>query len=191
MQTPLNYSAISEWSLPLSPNGYYQVPHTIYDYIRDHLGYRFELQSATFDSSIPLGKTLKLSFTLINYGFSTILNPRQVYGVLVDSGKQRIVVQSLFEGVDPRRWQPYLPGDPTYTPLLHTVNSTLSIPVSLPSGPYLLGIFLPDPHMTVPHSASFSVRFANSDTVWWTDTQNNYGVNMVGTVTLSQTISIA
>jgi len=184
LQTPLNYSAIDYWTLPLSLDSYTKVPHTIYDYIRDHLGYRFELKSAVFDSA-QIGKNFKVSFSLINYGFSTLLNPRNVYAVLVDSAKQIIAAQSLIQGVDPRKWQPYLPGDPSYRPLLHTISSTFLVPPTLSPGSFLVGIFLPDPRMTVPHSASFSVRFANNDTVWWTDSQGNYGINVLGTVQLS------
>jgi len=187
MITPLNYSAISYWNLPLAPD-YDSVPHTIYDYIRDFVGYRFQLQRASYDSPASIGKLFSYSFNLVNYGFSTIHNPRQVFAVILNAANNTIVAQSLITA-DPRRWQPYLPGDPSYAPLIHTITGSFIIPPSLQPGSYLFGIFLPDPHMKIPHSASFSVRFANSDTIWWTDPQGNYGINILGKVSLQAGLS--
>eukprot|EP00658_Telonema_sp_P-2_P063555 TRINITY_DN5230_c0_g2_i1.p1 TRINITY_DN5230_c0_g2~~TRINITY_DN5230_c0_g2_i1.p1 ORF type:complete len:201 (-),score=64.15 TRINITY_DN5230_c0_g2_i1:51-653(-) len=58
MSAPLNLTLLQNSRLPIS-DAYTQVPHTGYEYIRDHLGYRLELQAATFPSivSIPTGQS--------------------------------------------------------------------------------------------------------------------------------------
>ena len=42
----------------------------LFDYIRDHLGYRLELQEATFPINISTNGTFKLTAELINRGFA-------------------------------------------------------------------------------------------------------------------------
>ena len=46
-----------------------------FDYIRDHLGYRFEVMAASFPSSQPREQALSLSVQLVNRGFAVLHNP--------------------------------------------------------------------------------------------------------------------
>lgn len=77
---PIDPMFIKQENLPMS-DSYFEnehgkyVPRSYYEYIRDHLGYRIELQ----DADISLcGKTVTAKIRLINRGFSAPVNPRPV-----------------------------------------------------------------------------------------------------------------
>lgn len=164
MRTPLNVSHLFYDKLPISP-AYAATNHSGYEYLRDHLGYRLELESATWPDVVALnlasGSTTStpmmmhpftFSATLRNWGFAAPVNPRPVYLVVMSPDKRRILWRS-HSLADPRDWQPYTPGDPFYTPQRHRFGATnLTIasanvekycpgskPCALP-----LGLYLPD-----------------------------------------------
>jgi hypothetical protein len=109
MQTPLTEEEVRAAKLPVS-DGYFEdasnndVPRTQFEYIRDHLGYRIEMQRATFPDAMPVGGKLAVEAELINRGFSVIHNPRAVYFTLTDA--QGRVVEFPVKDADPRKWQP-------------------------------------------------------------------------------------
>merc|ERR1712070_144291 len=111
--------------LPLS-DAYSASPHTGYEYIRDHLGYRLELQAASFPTAVSAapGKAFILDFSaqLVNFGFAAPINPRPVWLVLLSANNSSMVYKSQDSIADPRDWQPFMPGDPTFTPLVHTLG---------------------------------------------------------------------
>lgn len=72
-----------------------------YEYIRDHLGYRLELQSVKFGLN---GTSIAVTAKVINRGFAAPQNPRTFYFVLLDENNQ--VLQRIPSNVDWRNWQP-------------------------------------------------------------------------------------
>jgi hypothetical protein len=157
MHTPLNVDFVQKNRLPLSPS--YLLPAsssasfsssssasaaapvgvTVYQYIRDHLGYRIELVSLNVVGNATIIIRLK------NYGFSTPVNVRILSVVLIDRNSSRIVWNATthdVNGGDWRKWQPYAPGDPLRTILTHTFASTGS--VVFPIGTYDVGVSLRD-----------------------------------------------
>ena len=54
MQTELDVGRLVRDRLPLSAGYALGCNHTGFEYVRDHLGYRLELQSATFPKRLPL-----------------------------------------------------------------------------------------------------------------------------------------
>ena len=93
---------------------------------------------------------------------------------------------------DPRDWQPYVVGDPTFTPSVHRFHaSNLTVPIAtLTSGTAVLevGLFLPDTRMekavAAGVGAAYSIRLANADTAW-VDVPGEGGVNVVGELTVA------
>ena len=51
----------------------------VFDYIRDHLGYRIELQEMTAPAVLLAGQANPVEISLINRGFSTLFNEHPVY----------------------------------------------------------------------------------------------------------------
>ncbi|NLC59097.1 MAG: DUF4832 domain-containing protein [Armatimonadetes bacterium] len=183
--TPLTEAQVREAKLPLS-DGYFRdgagavVPRTQFEYIRDHLGYRLELQQATFPRSARAGGRLPVTIELVNRGFSTLHNPRPVLLALVAGDGQ--VTELPVNGADPRRWQPFEPGDPDYQPLTHRVAAEVRLPANLRPGTYRLGLWLPDAYTSIRRDARYAVRVANRDVPWWTNAQGEYGINVLGEI---------
>eukprot|EP00038_Savillea_parva_P003016 m.120027 g.120027 ORF g.120027 m.120027 type:complete len:703 (+) comp11042_c0_seq1:3-2111(+) len=213
MRTDLDVVQLVRNRLPISP-AYASVPHTGYEYVRDHLGYRLELQSATFPRVLPLdcrtttaahaaSTTTRSSFvfnaSVVNWGFAAPINPRPVLLVLLAADNASVVWTSPQSLADVRDWQPFYPGDPTYTPLEHTFGTVVdTVPSTIPGctkgtpqGCVLpIGLFLPDARMDnlarhADQAQAFSIRFANhEDDVGWVVLPGMGAVNVMGSVTV-------
>lgn len=185
MQTPLTEAEILSAKLPLS-DGYFkdasgnETPRTQFEYIRDHLGYRIEMQRVTFPGVINTGGELAVEAELINRGFSTIHNPRPVLFVLIDIDGR--VAEFPVRDADPRKWQPYQPGDADYKPLTHKISIKSQLPDSLKPGCYQLGLWMPDAYGSLRVDPRYAVRFANQNVPWWTDADGGYGINILAHV---------
>jgi hypothetical protein len=185
IHTKLNVERLRQDRLPIS-SAYAAIEHTGFDYIRDHLGYRLELQWAALPTVIECGKIFNFSATLVNWGFAAPINPRPVLLVLLSADAKRIVWRSAASLADPREWQPHLPGDPTYSVIEHTLSSSEVMPnISHSSGTLLpLGLMLPDARMgtlaaTTEVAAAYSIRLANED-MGWVALKGEGAVNIIG-----------
>lgn len=189
MKTPITIEQVTDADLPVS-DGYFQdsdgnpAERTQFEYIRDHLGYRIEIQRARFPEIVPAGKTFTVEIDLINRGFSTLINPRPVRLVLIDLKGD---VQANQEtDASPREWQPFRPDDPGYAPLTHTIRFQIELPKDLPPGSYMLGLWMPDAAEGLRKDARYSVRVANRDVPWHIGAGNVQGVNILGTVAVAK-----
>jgi hypothetical protein len=183
MTEPLTEAQVTAAKLPLSDQYFRDVygqalPRTVFEYIRDHLGYRLELQRATFPATAAPGQTLPLRVELTNRGFSAPHNPRPVFMVVVTPDNQ--VIAQPIENADPRLWQPFAPGDAEFAPLTHTLTAELALPATLKPGWYRLGLWLPDASASLRHNPAYAVRLANGDTLWWSDPAQRCGINLIG-----------
>ena len=161
-------------------NGDY-VPRTVFEYIRDHLGYRIELKSAIVPRNAVPGKGFKATVKLVNRGFASPINPRPVYLVLI--GKDDVYTMARTE-TDVRKWYPCEPDDRKILSPLHTLQfETRSFPeVSL--GNYKIGIWMPDNRESLRGDARYAIRVANREVPWWVGPKNRYGVNVIGDITV-------
>lgn len=187
--TPITLAQVNEAKLPVS-NGYFQdtqgneVSRTQFEYIRDHLGYRIELQKALFPREMKATDKLDVNIELINRGFSTLHNPRPVYLVLIDDN--RCVAEFPLGEVDPRKWQPYTPGDESYVPLTHVVKASVNVPQGIAPKWYMLGLWMPDAYERIRKDPRYALRVANGDVPWWRDGAGQYGVNVLGSVRVTE-----
>ena len=159
-----------------------ELPRTQFEYVRDHLGYRIEMQRATFPKTVSRDEELIIEADLINRGFSAIHNPRPVYFVLIDADGR--VTELPVENADPRKWQPYSPGDENFEPLIHELSIRSKLPDNIKPGWYQLGLWMPDASETIRKDSRYAVRFANRDIPWWTDDNGRYGANILGSIQL-------
>jgi hypothetical protein len=49
----------------------------------------------------------------------------------------------------------------------------------------MLGLYLPDADAAIADDARYALQLANRDTPWWTTADNRYGVNILGTVRIT------
>jgi hypothetical protein len=66
MRTPLDIQRLRQDRLPISP-AYAAVQHTGFEYVRDHLGYRLELQWAQFADTITPGAPFSFRAGIVNW----------------------------------------------------------------------------------------------------------------------------
>ena len=183
--TPITGRQLEKARLPIS-DGYFEdiigqpVQRTQFEYVRDHLGYRLELREAAFPAEITRGDNWRVSLKLINRGFATPINPREVRLLLVS--REGKVAAEIPLACDPRRWQPYRPGDPDYEPLVHNIDYVGRVPENLPAGEYSLALWLPDPQASIRPRAAYAIRLANRDVSWWQTPEGQYGANLFGVV---------
>jgi hypothetical protein len=165
-------------------DGYFEDTHgmnatrSAFAYIRDHLGYRLELAAAAFPSFINTSNVLGVELRLYNRGFSTFVNPRPVWLVLLDGQAQ--VRAEWFTGTDARAWQPWTPGDPQYGVNLHRVTAKVRMPPLLRPGQYRLALWLPDGSDRLQRDSRFAVRCANRDSRWLITPDKRHGLNVLG-----------
>lgn len=155
----------------------------VFDYIRDHLGYRIELQSLQMPEKLKTGKENLVNLSLINRGFATVFGEHPVCFVLID---EEGMITEFPTTANPVHWQPFQPNDSTYTPLLHSVDASLALPASLAPGTYKLGLWIPDASERLMYNPRYSIRCANGDTDWWISKDGAYGVNILTDVEVRQ-----
>ena len=161
-------------SYPYSPDYFYNnTPRSAFEYIRDHLGYRLELVELRYQKDNGSG-VLSLEADIINRGFSTLINPREVYFVLVNQAENKFI--EIPCNFDCRKFQPYLPGDKSYIPLRHTVSAEYHFDTPL-SGKWELALWLPDEMPTLHKRSDYAIRLATH--LNWREI-DGYGLNMLG-----------
>jgi len=189
IKTPITAEQLANAKLPIS-DGYFKdtfgndVTRTVFEYITDHLGYRLEMQKATFPAIMQINDELAVEAELINRGFSAIHNPRKVYFVLIDTDGK--VCDFPIKGADPAKWQPFQPGDEDYKPLIHKLEIKAELPQEIKAGYYQLGIWMPDAYDSLCMDPRYAIRFANRDVPWWVDIDGRYGVNIIGIIEITK-----
>lgn len=120
--------------------------------IKKRLGYRFVLQSASFPKIVAAGQKMNFSIELINRGYASCYNPRQVKIVLRNSttGQQF----SIDTDADPCTW---------YSGNIK-LESAITVPSTVTSGEYETFLFLPDKSGSIDDRPEYAVRLANNDT---------------------------
>lgn len=186
-ETPVNIDFLKENKMPVS-DAYFlnkdgsKAERNVFDYIRDHLGYRIELQEMTAPSNLSFSGSNVVEISLINRGFSTLFNEHPVYLVLIDEADN--VCYADLTNTNVYTWQPYQPGDDQCVPLIHKIKSELKIPANLNKGTYRLGLWIPDGSDRLKYDNRFAIRCANGNVDWWISKDRKYGINILAEVTL-------
>ena len=171
--TPADPGALADGGLPIS-DGYFfdsagnPVLRSYYEYIRDHLGYRFELQRIDLPETVSLSERISCNLLLINRGFASPVNYRPVFLLLEGDAHSRFIIP--FD-TDVRRWYPAVPGDAN--PLEHRITLAVALPPGISPGHYQAGIWLPDAAEALRNRPEYAIRFAN-------DLEYRDGINFIG-----------
>ncbi len=154
-----------------------EVSRTAYEYIRDHLGYRFQLSQATIPMTVNRGDSADFSIKLKNFGFAPLINKRPVFLVLIDEKNK---IWEFLTDTDPRKWLPANAapdGNYSIRHLIHFSNS-------FSPGLYKVGIWMPDDSDDLKYNTNYAIRFANENIEWWKDNDNKYLINVIGSLQL-------
>lgn len=184
-ETLISMEFLKQEKMPVS-DGYFQktngtqVERNIFDYIRDHLGYRIELQKLSTNKKWKNGVANPVELTLINRGFSTLYNEHPVYFALLDPSG--MVVHSQLTDMKTNDWQPYNPEDENCIPLVHAIIAQIRLPDNFAKGTYQLALWIPDGSGQLMYNPQFAIRCANGDVPWVISTDGKYGLNILGEI---------
>lgn len=153
------------------------VVRSFYDFVRDHLGYRLNLQSgATVEVK---NGNLEYDLTITNTGFATVINPKEVYLVLVSGDGQ--VAKEIKLDVDPRIWIPSTAEEPDRAAAYSLKGSAALEGIT---GTYKIGIWMPEKAAALKYNAVYAVKFARTETLThWQDAAGKYAVNLFDELT--------
>lgn len=185
-EIPVTEKFLKEHLMPYSP-AYFRkkdgskVERNVFDYIRDHLGYRLELQKFKTKAQWDTTKPNRIELSLINRGFSTIFNDHPIYFVLVDALGH--IAYRIRTQDNTWLWQPYRPKDKLKLPLTHTIKADITIGKdNVEKGTYKIGLWIPDGAEHLMFDYRYAIRCANSDVEWWVSPDKKYGVNILGAI---------
>lgn len=141
---------------------------SVYQFIRDHIGYRFVLRSSEITSETVLGGDVQVNFEVENTGFAGVIPSVYSYVILEKDG-----VYTLAEcDIDCRNWL-------SCTKSAETLN--IKIPDNLSAGDWNVYLKLNmGTEADTLNMSSRSIRFANND-VW----NGALGANYIGSVTVA------
>lgn len=192
-ETMINEDSLKKYKMPISSN-YFRLKdgskteRNVFDYVRDHLGYRIELQSLQMPSTLKIGGNNPMKLTLINRGFATIFGEHTVRPVLIDAMGQ--VTELDAASVNPMDWQPFDPMDSECKPLLHTIELKCNLPEDMASGKYQLGLWIADASKRLMYDSRYAIRCANGNTTWLVTNEGRYGINVLTEVKINKADSI-
>jgi hypothetical protein len=126
-----------------------------WDEISNSLGYRFELVSSSFPTSVQPGESFSISISLQNVGWAPVYNERPVFLSML-SGSTSIMDYELVDA-DPRFWNPEAG--------IVTITGTLTAPAAISAETIGFAFWLPDENESLRLVPEYSIRFANTG-VW-------------------------
>ncbi len=151
------------------------VARTFYEFVRDHLGYRINVKKVELNTA---NGSLTYKIDLTNTGFATVMNPKEVYLVLISEDGNEVKELKKLD-VNPENWQPYDVVKNDYKALTYTLEGTAN--TAGLTGKYKIGIWMPEVASDLKYNSKYAVKFATSDWVTsWSDEAGKYAVNVVG-----------
>jgi len=138
----------------------------VWQFIRDHLGYRFVLKNSKIKKTVLQGNTLDVSFTLVNNGFANPVKQQNCEILLEKDGN----FVSCAVDVDPTKW---------YSGKTITETLQIKLPAFLQEGKWNVYFKSSIGNKDMTQFAMRSIRFANED-IW----NESLGANYLGSFTV-------
>ncbi|MCC8423687.1 DUF4832 domain-containing protein [Mucilaginibacter sp. UR6-11] len=130
------------------------------DEIKQKMGYRFVLRSATISTRVKKGGTIRVALNIQNVGYASPYNARPVQLVLKNKADGKVTAITF--KTDIRRWF-------TGTIDLH---QNLALPAGLKPGRYEVYLNMPDAAARISARPEYSIQLANQD-LWEAGTGYN------------------
>jgi hypothetical protein len=147
-------------------NATYQGSNT-YNYISQHLGYRFVLSTASVNTGLAQGGALHLVLNFQNTGFANLINARD-FQIVLSNGTQ---TYTATVNDDARFW--------TKDKGMMTKDLYFSIPSNIGLGTWSIYVNMPN----LSNNPLYSIRFANMNT--WVASK---GYNLIYTTSINSTL---
>ncbi len=140
----------------------------VFQFIRDHIGYRFVLRKSELTPETTQGGSVDLHFRVENTGFANPIPKQSSYFLLEKDG----VYYRCDGGLDTNKWYSCTTAD---------AKVTLELPGSIPAGEWNVYLKITEGMNDVSQLGMRSVRFANSG-VW----NASLGADLLGTVKVTE-----
>ncbi len=141
----------------------------VYQFIRDHIGYRFVIRNCELEPSAEQGESFKLNFQVENTGFANPIRPQKAEILLEKDGNY--TVQEI--DLDSREW---------YSCTTSEENVEISVPGNLEAGEWNVYLRLSVGNQSISEGNLRTVQFANPD-IW----NASLGANRLATVEIKET----
>ena len=157
------------------------VSRSAFDYLRDHVGYRYELLSSSWPSKVKLGAPFDMKIRLANRGFAPCPNPRGLDLVYVASPVKYIISPGEGESFDIRKIPPNIVLQNKETGYEITIKAVA--PKDIQPGKYQICITFPEQEAPkFKQDARNLVRFANRDAPFWQSKDGKIAGNLMGEI---------
>ena len=146
----------------------------VFQFIRDHLGYRFVLRDSQLTGEVPQGGDMEYRLSVENTGFANPIPETKAYLLLERDGEY---ICCPLAGVDANKWASCTVND---------ISGAVSVPGGLREGEWNVYLRLQMGNNEFWQDSLRTVRFANEG-VW-----NTYlGANLIGKVTVTAADSVS
>ena len=142
---------------------------TVFQFMRDHLGYRFVVRDCDLSASAEQGSTFEVKFDVENTGFANPIRPQNAQVLLEKDGNY--IIQDV--DIDPRTW---------YSCTHSQEDLQIDVPGSLEAGEWNVYLRLSVGNQGVTDGLLRTVQFANPD-VW----NASLGANKLGSIQITET----
>ena len=166
-----DYTFSEEYSVPGVDNSAYY-GQSVFQFIRNHLGYRFVLRDAKTSATVPQGGDLQVELTVENTGFASPI-PKVSASLILE--REGSYITCPLPDVDANHWLSCTKND---------LSQTVTIPGGLEPGKWNVYLKLQMGNNTVDQHALRSIRFANEG-VW----NASLGADLVGEITVAPSSS--
>jgi hypothetical protein len=140
----------------------------VFDFIRDHLGYRYVMRLSELSETVQGGDELTVHFKVENTGFANAVSPQKAELIIENDGQYMKVLTDI----NPNNWRSCTVADEKITAVL---------PDSLPSGQWNAYLKISQGENKINQMTMRSVRFANED-IW----NSVIGANYLGSFTVTE-----
>ena len=145
---------------------------TVFQFIRDHLGYRFVIRDCDLNQTAEQGSTFHLNFSVENTGFANPIRPQNAEILLEKDGNY--IIQDI--AIDSREW---------YSCTTSQENLEIQVPDNLEAGEWNVYLRLSVGNQDIPDGNLRTVQFANPD-IW----NASLGANKLGSVQITENNNI-
>jgi hypothetical protein len=159
-----------------------EVPRSAFDYLRDHVGYRYELLSASWPVKVKQGKDFEIKLRLVNRGFAICPTPRGLSLAYVQTPQKYTLAPGEGESFDIRRVLPNAALQNTETGQEITIRAIAPKDIQ---GKHQLCVIFPELNATkFPYKQDQrnQVRFANRDAAAWQSNDRLYQGSLLGEI---------
>ena len=162
-----NYTFDQQYDISGVDNSAYY-GQTVFQFIRDHLGYRFVIRDCDLNQTAEQGSTFNLNFSVENTGFANPIRPQNAEILLEKDGNY--IIQDI--DIDSREW---------YSCTTSQENLEIQVPDNLEAGEWNVYLRLSVGNQEIPDGNLRTVQFANPD-IW----NASLGANKLGSVQITE-----